>query len=148
MVDARSVQQTTPATRRISWRAMQRLVLACSCTPTRCVCWLRPVAWCICRARTAAAARPQSHSPVLVALAVPAPSLTAQQVTGACSQLAPDAVHDIQGGFFCDEPGLGKTVTALSLILKTQVRQEVPHLAHRHRGIQVRSCVAARAGEA
>lgn len=28
-------------------------------------------------------------------------------------------VNDFHGGMFCDEPGLGKTVTALSLILKT-----------------------------
>ncbi|KAJ3676248.1 hypothetical protein LUZ60_003660 [Juncus effusus] len=28
-------------------------------------------------------------------------------------------VHDFLGGLFCDEPGLGKTITALSLILKT-----------------------------
>jgi hypothetical protein len=28
-------------------------------------------------------------------------------------------VRDVQGGFFCDEPGLGKTVTCLSLVLKT-----------------------------
>lgn len=29
-------------------------------------------------------------------------------------------VRDFRGGLFCDEPGLGKTITALSLILKTQ----------------------------
>lgn len=29
-------------------------------------------------------------------------------------------ISDFRGGMFCDEPGLGKTITALSLILKTQ----------------------------
>nr|GMC82284.1 F-box protein At3g54460 isoform X1 [Ipomoea batatas] len=29
-------------------------------------------------------------------------------------------VNDFHGGMFCDEPGLGKTITLLSLILKTQ----------------------------
>ncbi len=29
-------------------------------------------------------------------------------------------IKDFRGGMFCDEPGLGKTITALSLILKTQ----------------------------
>lgn len=29
-------------------------------------------------------------------------------------------VKDFHGGMFCDEPGLGKTITSLSLILKTQ----------------------------
>ncbi|KAL3681903.1 hypothetical protein R1sor_024859 [Riccia sorocarpa] len=32
----------------------------------------------------------------------------------------PPWLHDFRGGLVCDEPGLGKTVTALSLILKTQ----------------------------
>ncbi|XP_015867210.2 F-box protein At3g54460 [Ziziphus jujuba] len=35
------------------------------------------------------------------------------------SGLAP-TINDFRGGMFCDEPGLGKTITALSLILKTQ----------------------------
>lgn len=35
-----------------------------------------------------------------------------------CSGMAP-TINDFRGGMFCDEPGLGKTVTALSLILKT-----------------------------
>ncbi|KAH6824501.1 SNF2 domain-containing protein / helicase domain-containing protein / F-box family protein [Perilla frutescens var. hirtella] len=29
-------------------------------------------------------------------------------------------IRDFHGGMFCDEPGLGKTITALSLLLKTQ----------------------------
>lgn len=41
-------------------------------------------------------------------------------VSGDLSPEMPAQVHDFQGGLFCDEPGLGKTVTALSLILKTQ----------------------------
>jgi hypothetical protein len=47
------------------------------------------------------------------------------QVTGELSVDPQEVLHDIQGGFFCDEPGLGKTVTALSLILKTQVRHSL-----------------------
>ncbi|KDP40524.1 hypothetical protein JCGZ_24523 [Jatropha curcas] len=35
------------------------------------------------------------------------------------TEVAP-TVRDFRGGLFCDEPGLGKTITALSLILKTQ----------------------------
>lgn len=35
------------------------------------------------------------------------------------TEIAP-TFTDFRGGMFCDEPGLGKTITALSLILKTQ----------------------------
>jgi hypothetical protein len=45
-------------------------------------------------------------------------------------------VNDFCGGMFCDEPGLGKTVTALSLILKTQGT-----LAYPPQGVDVRWCM-------
>lgn len=41
-------------------------------------------------------------------------------LTGDLSPETPPCITDLRGGLFCDEPGLGKTVTALSLILKTQ----------------------------
>ncbi|XP_023638353.1 F-box protein At3g54460 isoform X2 [Capsella rubella] len=40
-------------------------------------------------------------------------------VTGDIISEAAPMVKDFRGGMFCDEPGLGKTITALSLILKT-----------------------------
>ncbi|KAF8369646.1 hypothetical protein HHK36_019629 [Tetracentron sinense] len=42
-------------------------------------------------------------------------AVSGEIVTG----IAP-TITDFRGGMFCDEPGLGKTITALSLILKTQ----------------------------
>ncbi|KAK3166516.1 hypothetical protein QOZ80_1AG0046780 [Eleusine coracana subsp. coracana] len=45
-------------------------------------------------------------------------------------------VNDFCGGMFCDEPGLGKTVTALSLILKTQGT-----LAYPPQGVDVCWCM-------
>ncbi|KAJ8756029.1 hypothetical protein K2173_024576 [Erythroxylum novogranatense] len=44
-------------------------------------------------------------------------------------------IRDFRGGMFCDEPGLGKTVTVLSLILKTQRTMADPP-----DGIQVTWC--------
>lgn len=37
-----------------------------------------------------------------------------------------NTVPDCRGGLFCDEPGLGKTITALALILKTLGQQAEP----------------------
>ncbi|VFQ92106.1 unnamed protein product [Cuscuta campestris] len=41
-------------------------------------------------------------------------------ISGEVVTEAAPIVNDFQGGMFCDEPGLGKTITILSLILKTQ----------------------------
>lgn len=41
-------------------------------------------------------------------------TVSGEVITGAVPM-----VNDFRGGMFCDEPGLGKTITALSLILKT-----------------------------
>ncbi|KAF3434278.1 hypothetical protein FNV43_RR25381 [Rhamnella rubrinervis] len=49
--------------------------------------------------------------------------------------LAP-TINDFRGGMFCDEPGLGKTITALSLILKTQGTMADPP-----DGVQVTWCM-------
>ena len=40
--------------------------------------------------------------------------------TGNIRTEEPPTVTDIRGGFFCDEPGLGKTITALALVLRTK----------------------------
>uniref|UniRef100_A0ACD5XGY1 Uncharacterized protein n=1 Tax=Avena sativa TaxID=4498 RepID=A0ACD5XGY1_AVESA len=45
-------------------------------------------------------------------------------------------INDFGGGMFCDEPGLGKTVTALSLILKTQGT-----LAEPPKGVDIKWCM-------
>ncbi|XP_068664359.1 F-box protein At3g54460-like isoform X2 [Aristolochia californica] len=41
-------------------------------------------------------------------------------VSGEILTAVAPTVTDFRGGMFCDEPGLGKTITTLSLILKTQ----------------------------
>ncbi|GFQ04949.1 F-box protein at3g54460 [Phtheirospermum japonicum] len=41
-------------------------------------------------------------------------------VSGEIASGVASTIRDFRGGMFCDEPGLGKTITALSLILKTQ----------------------------
>ncbi|XP_010427144.1 PREDICTED: F-box protein At3g54460-like isoform X2 [Camelina sativa] len=47
-------------------------------------------------------------------------SFYVNSVTGDIITEAAPMVKDFRGGMFCDEPGLGKTITTLSLILKTQ----------------------------
>ncbi|KAL9239942.1 hypothetical protein vseg_014213 [Gypsophila vaccaria] len=47
-------------------------------------------------------------------------------VSGEIVTGSPPKVTDFHGGFFCDEPGLGKTITALSLILKTKGTLSAP----------------------
>ncbi|XP_020598804.1 F-box protein At3g54460 [Phalaenopsis equestris] len=57
-------------------------------------------------------------------------------VSGEISTGAAPTISDFRGGLFCDEPGLGKTVTALSLILKTHGT-----LADPPDGVDVRWCM-------
>lgn len=47
-------------------------------------------------------------------------TFTVNTVSGELTSGVAPTVKDFHGGLFCDEPGLGKTITALSLILKTQ----------------------------
>jgi hypothetical protein len=59
--------------------------------------------------------------PTLRALPAP-PSNTSLLADCAAGRVAGGEVpelHDVRGGFCCDEPGLGKTVTSIALILKT-----------------------------
>ncbi|KAL6753703.1 hypothetical protein V8C86DRAFT_441004 [Haematococcus lacustris] len=54
------------------------------------------------------------------------------------TQAPPPRPTPLRGGLFCDEPGLGKTVTALSLVLRTQGTRPTPPL-----GEQVLHCPTA-----
>jgi hypothetical protein len=72
--------------------------------------------------RREGAPRPVAH-PTLQLLPLPAPgaALRADTATGELhlAEGAPPAAPDFRGGMLCDEPGLGKTITALSLVLST-----------------------------
>ncbi|XVE86168.1 hypothetical protein DITRI_Ditri18aG0014200 [Diplodiscus trichospermus] len=47
-------------------------------------------------------------------------SFYVNSVSGSIVTGTTPTIRDFRGGMFCDEPGLGKTITTLSLILKTQ----------------------------
>ncbi|XVF82193.1 hypothetical protein PTKIN_Ptkin16aG0025500 [Pterospermum kingtungense] len=47
-------------------------------------------------------------------------SFYVNSVSGSIVTGTAPTIRDFRGGMFCDEPGLGKTITALSLVLKTQ----------------------------
>ncbi|KAG0496325.1 hypothetical protein HPP92_001016 [Vanilla planifolia] len=57
-------------------------------------------------------------------------------VSGEISTGIAPMINDFRGGMFCDEPGLGKTITALSLILKTHGT-----LAEPPDGVVIRWCM-------
>ena len=67
-------------------------------------CW-RPLPW-----RDAKGGPPRHHPPPLWACLV----------TGALAPDPPPHAAGARGGLLCDEPGLGKTITALALILRTR----------------------------
>lgn len=41
-------------------------------------------------------------------------------VDGVVRAEAPESVQPVRGGLLCDEPGLGKTITVLALLLRTR----------------------------
>ncbi|GLT88566.1 hypothetical protein SLE2022_065860 [Rubroshorea leprosula] len=63
-------------------------------------------------------------------------SLFVNGVSGHIVTGSAPTIRDFRGGMFCDEPGLGKTITALSLILKTQGTMADPP-----EGVQVIWCM-------
>jgi SNF2 family DNA or RNA helicase len=52
------------------------------------------------------------------------------EVTGAIPDKPPPALRDCRGGLLCDEPGLGKTITVLALVLRTHGMLPAPRYAH------------------
>lgn len=46
--------------------------------------------------------------------------------TGMITEDPPDTIGDFKGGFLCDDPGLGKTVTCIGLIVRTKGHLPMP----------------------
>lgn len=46
--------------------------------------------------------------------------------TGMITEDPPDTIEDFKGGFLCDDPGLGKTVTCIGLIVRTKGHLPMP----------------------
>ncbi|KAI8470158.1 MAG: SNF2 family N-terminal domain-containing protein [Monoraphidium minutum] len=76
----------------------------------------RALRWMVAREASAGSV---DHPLVRLLLTSGGMALYVNQVTGELSVEEPPPLADVRGGFFCDEPGLGKTVTSLSLVLKT-----------------------------
>lgn len=47
--------------------------------------------------------------------------------TGEIKEDPPEAFRDFRGGFLCDDPGLGKTVTCIGLMTRTKGHLPMPH---------------------
>ncbi|TYZ65231.1 hypothetical protein PybrP1_012327 [[Pythium] brassicae (nom. inval.)] len=63
---------------------------------------------------------PLPHPFLFPPVAQRTPALTLDLVDGKIVEQVVPAVHDCRGGLFCDEPGLGKTITMLALLLRTK----------------------------
>lgn len=61
-------------------------------------------------------------------------------LTGEMSTSPPPHYADSPGGLLCDEPGLGKTVTALALVLATRGARPAPPDGHRARMDEASGC--------
>lgn len=59
------------------------------------------------------------------------------ELTGRVTSERPRPAPDARGGLFCDEPGLGKTVTVLALLLATQGLYTEPPEARHTRGYSI-----------
>ncbi|ACO70093.1 SNF2 super family [Micromonas commoda] len=71
---------------------------------------------------------------------LPDPRYWVNVLTGEMSTSPPPSYADSPGGLLCDEPGLGKTVTALALVLATRGARPAPPDGHRARRDEASGC--------